>query len=177
MVWHSRGTTQLLLRNGIKPTIFAAVAISLVTACPAAQSTANVPVEYGVIDPADIPSDSELQRSIRCDPLDIPIVSLSRSLRDRACELVKEARAQIASGRTSSLGLQPADTSALRCVLITRPFVTRAGDINPRSALVAIRLDSRDFSIVAAFGPDGRLSGFSRSEYLDNCPPPGDFKR
>lgn len=161
----------------MRPTFFAALMIGLVTSCASAQSKADVPVAYGIIDPADIPSDSELRRSIPCQPLDIPIISLSRALREYACVLVKEAHAQIRSGRATSIGVQPADTSAIRCALITRPFVTSASDIRPRSAHVSFRLESRNYSIFAAFGADGRFTGFSRSEYLDNCPPPGDFER
>lgn len=161
----------------MRSSFFAALMIGLITSCASAQSKAQVPVEFGVIDPTDIPSDSELRRSIPCPSLDIPIISLSRSLREQACVLVKEARAQIRSGRAASIGVQPADTSAIRCALLTRPFVTSASDIKSRSAQVTFRLENRDYSIVAAFGADGRFTGFSRSEYLDNCPPAGGFDR
>ncbi len=148
----------------------AVVLLGAAIACEPERSKPEVPILYGLIDTADVPSAAELLRPIECAGFELQLRSISRALRPRACELAQQLWSAIRDGGAASAGLSRGDTALVRCGWVGRPFVTDARKFDARSAVVSFGLRDRDYSVVAHVDPTGRIARIERSEPHDDCP-------
>jgi len=135
----------------------------------AAQGTPPAAIHYVIMDSADMATTRELRQPIACHSSGVPVHSLSRRLRPKACALLHQTLGLVARGRAAAVGLGSSDTGLVRSALATVPLVTtdeRDQARKLRGAVLSLGLRERDYSVAAHYDHRGRFIEFTRDEPL-----------